>query len=171
MNIFYLDSDPLTCARYHCDKHVIKMILESCQLMATAHRLLDFDINDWHDSEGFYRVTHRNHPSARWVRLSSHHYTYLWYLTKHLCHEYTYRYPGRVHKCQQYVDTIYRDPPQNIFDDPFVEPPACMPVQYIIGGDAVQSYRRYYVGAKQDILQYTRRPPPAWLDTTESDHG
>lgn len=41
MNIFFLDLDPKTCAQYHCDKHVVKMIVEYGQLLSTAHRVLD----------------------------------------------------------------------------------------------------------------------------------
>ena len=41
MNIFVLDRDPIQAAKYMCDKHVVKMILESCQLLSTAHRVLD----------------------------------------------------------------------------------------------------------------------------------
>jgi hypothetical protein len=41
MNIFYLDKDPIKAAEYSCDKHVVKMILESAQMLCTAHRVLD----------------------------------------------------------------------------------------------------------------------------------
>jgi len=41
MNIFYLHKDPDICASYHCDKHVLKMIIEYAQLLSTAHRMLD----------------------------------------------------------------------------------------------------------------------------------
>ena len=41
MNIFYLHSDPKTCASMHCDKHVVKMILETAQMLSTAHHELD----------------------------------------------------------------------------------------------------------------------------------
>ena len=41
MNIFYLHKDPDICAEYHCDKHVLKMIIEYAQLLSTAHRMLD----------------------------------------------------------------------------------------------------------------------------------
>ena len=41
MNIFYLSHDVDECARFHVDKHVVKMILESAQLLSTAHRVLD----------------------------------------------------------------------------------------------------------------------------------
>ena len=41
MNIFYLDKDPVKAAEYSCDKHVVKMILESAQMLCTAHRVQD----------------------------------------------------------------------------------------------------------------------------------
>ena len=43
MNIFYLDRDPKIAAQMMCDKHVVKMILESAQILSTAHRVLDGD--------------------------------------------------------------------------------------------------------------------------------
>ena len=41
MNIFYLHSEPDQCAKWHCDQHVTKMILEYAQLLSTAHRVCD----------------------------------------------------------------------------------------------------------------------------------
>ena len=41
MNVFYLDPDPVKCAKMHVDKHVVKMIVEYAQLLSTAHRMLD----------------------------------------------------------------------------------------------------------------------------------
>ena len=78
MNIFYLDEDPILAAQMHCDKHVVKMILESAQLLSTAHRLLDG--NKLADERGLYKATHINHPSSIWVRKSSENYYWLWNL-------------------------------------------------------------------------------------------
>jgi hypothetical protein len=36
MNIFVLSRCPRAAARLHCDKHVVKMILETAQLLYTA---------------------------------------------------------------------------------------------------------------------------------------
>jgi len=47
MNVFYLDRNPITAAQMHCDKHVVKMILEYAQLLSTAHRLLDGTPATW----------------------------------------------------------------------------------------------------------------------------
>ena len=41
MNIFYLHEKPEVCAKMHCDKHVVKMIIEYAQMLSTAHRMLD----------------------------------------------------------------------------------------------------------------------------------
>ena len=38
MNIFILDEDPKKAAEYHCDKHVVKMILESIFIIETFKR-------------------------------------------------------------------------------------------------------------------------------------
>ena len=74
MNVFYLDKDPVLAASYHCDKHCVKMIVESAQLLSTAHRLLDED--DAHSN--LYKVAHKNHPSTIWVRSSLENYTWLY---------------------------------------------------------------------------------------------
>lgn len=37
MNIFVLDQDPTRAAHAQCDKHVIRMLVESCQLLASAY--------------------------------------------------------------------------------------------------------------------------------------
>ena len=62
MNIFYLDRDPKLAAQMHCDKHVVKMILESAQMLSTAHRFLDTDL--YADKVGLYKLAHKNHPST-----------------------------------------------------------------------------------------------------------
>ena len=60
MNIFYLDEDPRICAEMHCDKHCVKMILETAQLLCTAHRVLDGD--EYSDKVGLYKTAFQNHP-------------------------------------------------------------------------------------------------------------
>src|SRR5210317_1125408 len=82
MNIFYLDSDPEVCASYHCDKHVVKMIVESCQMLSNA---LPKD-------EAPYRRTHYNHPCSKWVRESWNNWWWLAQLTECLLSEWRDRY-------------------------------------------------------------------------------
>ena len=71
MNIFYIDKDPIKAAQMACDKHVVKMILETAQLLCTAHRVIDgvdLQMNSLLEETTMYRATHINHPSTKWVR-------------------------------------------------------------------------------------------------------
>ena len=93
MNIFFLSLDPAEAARLHCDKHVVKMILESCQLLYCAHWMCGTIM-----PSNAYKKTHPNHPCAKWVRESQANYRWLCRLGLELCGEYTFRY-GKHHKC------------------------------------------------------------------------
>ena len=68
MNIFYLDRNPKIAAQMHCDKHVVKMVLEYAQILSTAHRVIDGD--EVADREGLYEIAHKNHPSTAWQGLA-----------------------------------------------------------------------------------------------------
>ena len=74
MNIFYLDRDPKIAAQMMCDKHVVKMILESAQMLSTAHRVWEGD--KYADQYGLYKMAHKKHHSTLWV--SSGEWNYLW---------------------------------------------------------------------------------------------
>lgn len=179
MNIFYLDNDPEACAQYHVDKHCVKMILETCQLLSTAHRVLDgqeyIDYTDsgrkvkrWildSDLESvLYSATHINHPSAVWCRSSADNYAWLYSLLNSLCNEYTYRY-GKTHKCEAtgLVGSLARIP-KNIADIGFTEPTPAMPDQYKVPGDSVQSYHNYYIGEKQRMFSWKQRSIPDFIN-------
>jgi hypothetical protein len=91
MNIFYLHEDPKKAAEYQYNKHVVKMILESAQMLCTAHHLLDGP-----DADVPYKIAHKNHPSTVWARQSSQNYAWLYYHMVALGDEYTKRY-GKTH--------------------------------------------------------------------------
>ena len=159
MNIFYLDHDPHTAATYHCDKHVVKMIVESAQLLSTAHHILDGE----RARPGIYKATHANHPSAVWVRSSLLHYDWVYRLLGSLCMEYTIRY-GKTHKTKRQVFPRLLLAPKFIRPDvKFAPPPMCMPEKYW-KPDTVKAYRDYYVGEKYKIARYTNRPAPCWFE-------
>ena len=92
MNIFYTHHLPSECARDHCDKHVLKMTIEYAQLLSSAHHVIDGD----NARDGIYRLTHKNHPSAVWVRQSVEHYGFVRDLLFRLGGEYYHRY-GKSH--------------------------------------------------------------------------
>lgn len=176
MNIFYLDSSPKLAAQYHCDKHVVKMILESAQLLSTAHRVLDGvqgvrvsasgrKIKDWalpdYRDSILYKATHVNHPSAIWTRQSLSHYKWLEDLFVELCKEYTYRY-AKVHMCESKLVDLLALPPDNLAESPFSEPPQAMPDNCKVSGNAVRAYRNYYKEIKAEIAFWNYSPKPYW---------
>ena len=97
MNIFHLDKDPNNCAKYHCDKHVVKMILETAQMLSTAYQR-HFGIND-----RLYKVAYPKHPMTIWVGDSKENFVWTMNLMKCLLYQYTLRYnkehlSGRIYK-------------------------------------------------------------------------
>lgn len=157
MNIFYLSKDPKECTEFHNDKHVVKQILEYAQLLSTAHRVLDFPTG-FHNN--LYKLTHKNHPSAVWVRTSKENYKYTFKLLLELTKEYTHRY-GKKHKTETLLEFLMYYP-DGITKVEFTEPPKCMPEDFH-KDSVVESYREYYRIGKQHLLQYTNRKEPKWL--------
>ena len=152
MNIFYLDKEPRLCAQYHVDKHVVKMILETAQLLSTTHWMSG--------SEGPYRQTHKNHPSAVWTRSNKSNYTWLCELGMELCKEYTHRY-GKTHKTQQHIEWLSTNIP-NIPDGKFTQPTLAMPEQYK-SEDHIKSYQLYYVKDKSHLHSWKKREIPEFI--------
>lgn len=157
MNIFYLHQDAQTAAQAMTNKHVIKMILESAQLLSTAHHVLDGDLA--RDKDLLYKPTHRNHPSAVWVRQSGEHYLWLYKHFLYLCEEYTNRY-GKTHATFTKLAYTLSHMPHNIPYVGFTQPPCAMPDQYKVVNDSVASYRNYYVAEKlkidEDIARFNK---------------
>lgn len=178
MNIFFLDQDPQKAAEYHCDKHVVKMILESAQLLSTAHRFLDGKqytelsknnrrLKRWYlpdeREDILYKGSFLNHPCGVWVRESSSNYEWLYFLFSFLCDEFTYRY-NKTHL----TDTKLREPlgrlPENIHFGDFTFPALAMPDYCKIDNDYVASYRNYYLKEKTHILNWSKRNKPFWIE-------
>ena len=159
MNIFYLDRDPRIAAQMHCDKHVVKMILESAQMLSSAHRFLDSDL--YANKVGLYKMAHKNHPSTIWVRSSDEHYKWLYSLMLSLMDEYTFRY-GKHHATERLI-TPLSVVPFFIERKGFVDPPQCMP-DYCKGDDAVLAYQNYYIVEKSDFATWKSRATPEWFN-------
>lgn len=181
MNIFYVDHDPEKAARSLVDNHVIKMILESAQMLSTAHRVLDgtlitiirptgplkkhWRLNDNREKE-LYKATHINHPSNKWVRSDSRAYEWLWIHMFTLCNEYYHRYGGKTHKSSNLLK-ILSNKPTNIpvtYPKPFEPPPCAMENKYIISNDVVENYRNYYREGKKHLHAWKRNKPD-WITT------
>ena len=166
MNIFYLHEKPYPCAVMHCDKHVVKMVLESAQMLSTAHRILDGD--EFADRNSLYKAAHVKHPSSVWVRQSAKNYQWLVDLWYNLGQEYSLRYEGRIHKSSSLgaLTTLPVNIPQDV---EFSPPPQCMPDEYK-QEDTVQAYRDYYCGEKASFAQWHFFPyAPAWFITKNKE--
>jgi len=159
VNIFYLDRDPEIAAQMMCDKHVVKMILESAQMLSTAHRVCGGGGRAWIEKVGLYKMAHRNHPSTMWVRYSFSHYMWLYEHMVALMKEYTYRY-GKHHATERLLEPLSNVPA--IYRTGFTDPPQCMP-DYCKNEDAVSAYQNYYILKKSDFATWKRRDKPEWF--------
>jgi hypothetical protein len=164
MNIFFLDFDTTKCAKYHCDKHVVKMILETAQLLCGVHHMTPQLPNNYRTTteQVPYKLSHKNHPCAIWSRESLSNYLYLCDLGLELCKEYTYRY-GKRHKSQDVIEWCIINKP-NIKDIGFTTPPKAMPEEYKVI-DVIESYRNYYREAKKQFVSWKDREVPEWFLT------
>ena len=169
MNIFYLSKKTSRCARWHCDKHVVKMILETAQLLYTAHWVISGGVPDFssapcrNDGEiGYQSIRNVKHPSALWARESLRHYMWLSDLGLALCQEYRFRFGDKEHGCEKHIFWLYAHPPAEIEDKGWKQPPQAMPDQWR-RGDSIAAYRMYYREGKARLLQYTGRNRPHWL--------
>jgi len=142
MNIFYLDEDPEVAAIVQYNKHVVKMILESAQMLCTAHRYYGND-------DVPYKTAHLNHPSTIWVRQNTKHYFWLYKHMLALGEEYTHRY-GKIHmsitKCKEPLQLA----PINMPTYKFEQPPQCMPDEFK-SDCAIHAYWAYYIGEKHVV--------------------
>ena len=159
MNLFYLDRDPVEAARMQCDRHVVKMILETAQMLSTAHNELDGD-------QVAYKSTHKNHPSTVWVRSSAEAYEWAYTHMMALGREYTKRY-GKVHKTiAEHANALGVLPTALIHcREPFVDPPQCM-YDECKRPDTVLAYQVYY-NAKADEWAEAGKPMKWYGETNE----
>lgn len=160
MNMFVLDTDPYLCATYHCDKHIVKMPLETAQVACT--------VLQEHGIDAKYRATHKHHPLVKWAGASYYNYSFLLELGVALCEEYSYRY-GRIHACQSVINECRCSMPQlkGVLPLGFTEIPQCMPDYCKIPNDPVAAYRQYYMLEKRGIATWNKnRPTPSWYIVT-----
>lgn len=150
MNIFKLDESPVVSAKYACDKHVVKMILESAQMLCAVHP----------EGTAPYKRSFYNHPCTKWVRESAKNYEWLLMHAYALCDEYTRRY-GKVHKTQAVIDWC-DDNRLELPDIGLTKQPTCMP-DYCKTESVVESYRKYYINEKAKFAKWKDGNIPSWF--------
>jgi len=174
MNIFVLDENPKIAAQMMNDKHVVKMPLESLQMISTCMTLRGFN--------GPYRKSFAYHPCTIWARQTSENLVWLIEHFKALCEEYTLRY-NKVHKCQKTFEQS-EDEVKKLIEylpkdglTPFaiaISPDMfCRRVEGFDSLPAVDKYRLYYLHDKKHIADWKTKPPQWWTDfyKMEEEYG
>ena len=182
MNIFVLDFDPIKAATYHCNKHVNKMVIESAQMLCTAHRILDgkkekrlsnsgkriieyWSLDDPKNESLLYKAVHIKHPCTVWTRLSVDNYFWHYELFLALGEEYSKRYK-REHLSVQLLKDVLANCPiniKNISRTPFAlamgnERQICE-----VKDDPVESYRNFYLTKRHRFKMEWPHNPPQWF--------
>ena len=181
MNLFVLDRDPVKAARLQCDKHVVKMIVESAQMLSTVHRVLDGVETRRPSKSGktmskywtlpdsrediFYKAVHMHHPCTVWTAESNSNYNWHYVHFISLCDEYTYRY-GKVHSTDALLRKALLRPPFNISFGPLTRQPLAMSSNpECMIEDVVKSYRAFYQTKQERFkMVWTKRKIPEWFN-------
>jgi len=182
MNIFVLNENPKIAAIEQCDKHIVKMVLESAQMLSTAHRLLDgvvetrksvsgkTNVKYWRMEDDnlesiMYKAAHVAHPCTLWTMESSANYQWHYEHFVALCDEYKYRY-GKTHLSDTKLRYILKDQPKTIptgsqtaFRLAMGSNPEC-----IDKANPVESYRKFYKTKQQRFnMVWSKRDVPEWF--------
>jgi hypothetical protein len=182
MNIFVLSTNPIEAAQMQCDKHANKMVVESAQMLSTAHRMLDGRLEKRPSKSGkrmvdywvhptletvLYKAVHHNHPCTVWSMKTRANYQWHYEHFVALCDEFTYRYEKK-HLTDRLLREVLREPPVNISDGPLTPQPLAMKSnpECMDESDVVGSYRRYYQ-TKQERFKmiWSKREIPEWFVT------
>lgn len=181
MNIFVLDKSPKKAAQFHCDKHVVKMILESGQMMCTAHWLHNLwahhkrlkDFKRVRDAKEFivkntktrlippWSMSHVRHPCTKWTASVTGNYNWHIELMRALLDEYTRRY-SKFHKSEEVYEWLIKNRPVNMSQGKKEMHPLCMPDECKVQGNPVLSYRNYYNKHKAYMARWKLGNVPHW---------
>jgi len=155
MNIFFLDEDPVLAARYMVNRHVVKMVSESYQMLAVANGITD---------------GYKNHPCSIWARENSANYKWLLKHGLAIGDEYKFRY-GKTHKT--YLKILQLDS-QYIYDIPYscsITTPALAMPDDCKDSNPVTAYRNYYQKYKNHLFflksgkhTWNPREVPHWIN-------
>jgi len=178
MNHFILHEDEWESARMHCDKHVVKMPVETAQMMASALRRAGATDQDFINFGAVtkagtpYKGGYANHPCTIWTGDSLENFEWAYKHGIALCYEFTERYE-KHHACLKPIAMMrHMSEALNLKWDkcgltPFAQ---AMPDEYKVTtgwgyDEAIEAYRSYYIGEKHSIAQWERgTPAPHWYE-------
>lgn len=158
MNIFIYDLSKSKNVKMYPDKHVSKMLVEYAQLLCSAFyfETPQFSLDDYTPP---YKLTHKNHPCAIWVRESLENWLFLYDLALELHKEYQYRYgKDKIHKSAEVIAML---PVPDLYRRGLTKFPQAMPDKYK-NKDVVKAYQDYFNNEKQHLAKWTGREVPVW---------
>ena len=184
MNLFFLSHRLEVSPTLLCDKHIVKMILETAQLLWCAWHCQYPNLDQYPHPIKVYRKTHTNHPTSIWVRACEAHYQYAIYYGMLACLEYTKRY-HKVHACQKHFEYLnHLGFPGNDSNESQKEKtilatkdiphglqyiPLCMPHEHIVYDEQKQplgiaSYQKYYISKQHAFkMTWTKTKTPSFF--------
>lgn len=153
MNLFVLDKDIDKSIKYLCDKHIVKMTVETAQMLCTPYK----DI-----IETPYKITHYNHPCNKWARTSKKNYEYLIDYGRRIVKEFEFRYK-KNHKSSRVIEWCANNMHLLKFDsEQQTEFARAMPDEFKNLKFTVSAYRQYY--KTKSFAKYNKgRSKPLWL--------
>jgi hypothetical protein len=111
VNFFYLDKDPKKCAKYYCNKHVLKIPIEIAQILSKIH----YDLNSNIDYSKIYKnstVVNNSIGPYQWIKESYDNYIWACDLGLNLINEYKLRYKKDHHKTEIILQFLFNNPPK-----------------------------------------------------------
>ena len=174
MNIFALHNNPFIAALMMCDKHIVKMIIETCQILSMV---LDSNMDIQYRSQDCppskqlgcpqYPKNHLKHPSTLWTMQSRGNYKWLVQHLRGLCSQYRDRY-GKVHKLEGLI-MIYEAQEKYLKFDNSKKTKFCIAItdKTLHHHDPVIAYRNYYNMEKSRFAKWKTGAVPAWFKPGE----
>jgi hypothetical protein len=175
MNIFFLSMNSTKLANMYCDQHVIKILLEICQMLYTAWFFSDemdyvsehAPFNKNKTTRG-YKPAHKGHPMTLWISSCRENYTFAAEIAMSLALEYNKRF-GKIHACSKHALWLHENIPSRFelresdkayyasedIKSGLTRIPECMPDEYK-DPSIIKSYEKYYVGDKLKFARFTR---------------
>lgn len=166
MQIFFLSRSAKEAAQMACDKHVVKQIIETAQILSTVWFKVHGSKHKLYHQLGWLCKPwpNKKHPSILWVEASRANYAWTVQYWGALLSEYTNRY-HKFHKFQTMHDnlvTMIPDP--SLVSDDFVPMSPeyqALPVE-LKDEDPVVAYRAYYKRDKARFAKWAHSETPTW---------
>jgi hypothetical protein len=201
MNIFVLNPDPFVAAEMHCDKHVVKMIVEYAQLLSTAHRLHDGTPVKAFDLEQRVKPKHFLLLGGESPEVVLTDKGFKWSIRDPVCYNATHaNHPSAVWARQngsnyqwllhlftgclmeythRYGKThasskllqFFAHPPKNMVYGEQTPFPQAMPPEYQVPNDPIAAYQAFYVGSKSRFAKWTNRAIPEFFAAAITKEG